>query len=99
MASQSGPTLRPLQINRAITASDGHGGVPDMPLAVPSSPVAPDRSDPGESPRLPDAHDDLSSALRDLERAYAGVLTHKAGCGIICTCGLDGLNAYLGRKP
>lgn len=104
MASEQRPELRPLRISRSIGEGVESFRVPLMPLAVPERPVAPDRGDQGASLDVPDTRTDMSRAFADLERAYAGVLTHKAECGVndriqMCTCGLDQLNMYLGRTP
>jgi hypothetical protein len=68
-----------------------------VPVESPASPVAPHWGDPAPGFRDAFARKQLRAALEDLEDALGGRFTHYSGCGIECTCGLDGLNKYLGR--
>lgn len=59
--------------------------------------MAPDRKHPTTDFNDAHARRQLRDALNDLEDAMGGKFTHYSNCGIECTCGLDGMNRYLGR--
>jgi hypothetical protein len=74
--------------------------VPDVPERVPQRPVAPDRSSQTESDGPSPARDKMLEALRTLSDFTNADLAHKKPCTGrgSCTCGLWGLQQYLGFR-
>lgn len=72
-----------------------------MPQRVPERPVAPDRVNPTEGDRPNPARDKMLEALRTIGDWTNADLAHKPPCTgkAPCTCGLHGLQQYLGFRP